>query len=789
VDYAELLLKAINEYNDDDAASKTVLRDLICVISDNEELKKNPLIRNLLYVASQKMRVFGYNIQNRLKEDPDLGASTLSVICNESIKQNYRSHVWSNNILDKTQKEIIDFFQSLSVKRMLVSAPTSYGKTFIMREILYMNRDRYNNILLVFPTVALLRENAENMEMLNIEKQLGYSVIKSIDNEIGDKNIFVFTPERAMQLLANHPSLKLDFFFYDEMYKIDEDLCCDETDEKDDEESNNKKRSMYTTGSNFFDEARAKTFRICLYLISKQIPEYYLAGPNLSEKCFGEGMKEYIRSNKIQVKTIAFEPTMRIRVDAYASKITEHVDGLPIAPVQEVSARGKVSERICEVVDYITMHKYGPTLLYCTTPAKANEYAATLSKSEHGKQIEDDDYRVFLDHVKKTYDVNGSVYQWSFWNVIKKGFAMHHGKLPKYIQKEVLDLFNRGIFDLLFCTSTIVEGVNTDAKNMIILNHTKGRTALTAFDLKNIIGRAGRYYHNFIGRYFLFDKALVRIADIDNLRLNFVTYDIKDLDAVDLDNAEMSDLSQNNQQAKRYRTETQKNYNLPDDVFIKNRLVKKEYQENLLNHLLDHEYDFSSFLQYLGYHNILDQFTKFAALNTVLKIFNASGLLDEVTVKLYSAISISYANEGFRGILKYQIDEAEKGNIKYDAAYSKAFKNQKDIIEHKIPKMLALFESIFTYAAELKRISLNNFSLSKVIRFYETGVRSYFGEQLVEFGFPIDAIRRIEDKYPQLLALGRAEVKEYVINRKQNIDSLLDEYEKKLLNRALKSFN
>jgi hypothetical protein len=224
-------------------------------------------------------------------------------------------------------------------------------------------------------------------------------------------------------------------------------------------------------------------------------------------------------------------------------------------------------------------------------------------------------------------------------------------------------------------------------------------------------------------------------------------------------------------------------------VFIKNRLVKKEYQENLLNHLLDHEYDFSSFLQYLGYHNILDQFTKFAALNTVLKIFNASGLLDEVTVKLYSAISISYANEGFRGILKYQIDEAEKGNIKYDAAYSKAFKNQKDIIEHKIPKMLALFESIFTYAAELKRISLNNFSLSKVIRFYETGVRSYFGEQLVEFGFPIDAIRRIEDKYPQLLALGRAEVKEYVINRKQNIDSLLDEYEKKLLNRALKSFN
>ena len=166
MNYAELLLKAINEYNEDDLKSKTTLRDLICLISDNEELRNNHIIKNLLYIASQKMRVFGYNIQNGFNEDPDKSASTLTILQNESIKQNYRSQVWSNNILDKTQKDIIDYFQSLSIKRMLVSAPTSYGKTFIMREILYLNREKYNNILLVFPTVALLHENAENMERL-----------------------------------------------------------------------------------------------------------------------------------------------------------------------------------------------------------------------------------------------------------------------------------------------------------------------------------------------------------------------------------------------------------------------------------------------------------------------------------------------------------------------------------------------------------------------------------------------------------------------------------------------
>jgi len=86
-----------------------------------------------------------------------------------------------------------------------------------------------------------------------------YNVIKSIDREIDcqDRNIFVLTPERAMQLLAQYPNIEIDFFFYDEMYKIDEDYCNDETDD------NDEKKNSYAERT-FLDEARAKTFRICL---------------------------------------------------------------------------------------------------------------------------------------------------------------------------------------------------------------------------------------------------------------------------------------------------------------------------------------------------------------------------------------------------------------------------------------------------------------------------------------------------------------------------------------------
>ena len=64
MDYVNLLLDAINRYDENDVESTNKLRDIVCIVSDNEGLKTDPLIRELLYTASQKMRVFGYNVQN-----------------------------------------------------------------------------------------------------------------------------------------------------------------------------------------------------------------------------------------------------------------------------------------------------------------------------------------------------------------------------------------------------------------------------------------------------------------------------------------------------------------------------------------------------------------------------------------------------------------------------------------------------------------------------------------------------------------------------------------------------
>ena len=789
LDYVNLLLDAINKYNEDDVDSKNRLRDLVCIISENDSVKSDPLIKELLYTASHKMRIFGYNVQNGFYKQENINEkhiSELQALYNQSIVNMYRSKVRNNNILDKSQKSIIDFYQSLDIKRMLISAPTSYGKTFIMREILYLNQEKYKNILLVFPTVALLRENALNMEELNQDKKMGYNVIKSIDREIDcqDRNIFVLTPERAMQLLAQYPNIEIDFFFYDEMYKIDEDYCNDETDD------NDEKKNSYAERT-FLDEARAKTFRICLYLLSKRVKDYYLAGPNLKREKFGKGMQRYIAENNIQVKEIEFEPTKRIMIKAYNKVIDEDYTNLPyIEKPGIVKIQSKVNDRICDVVNYIEQKGYGATILYCTTPAKANEYATKLAENHQGNVVKNERFSEFIEHLKRNYNIDGSINEWSFVNVLEMGFGMHHGKMPKYIQKEILDLFNEGIFNLLFCTSTIVEGVNTNAKNMVVLNHSKGTKELTVFDFKNIIGRAGRYYHNFVGRYFLVDKELEKFEHTEDLTLNFVTYDDQELDPVDIDNSEYMDLSDINKNLKHKREEQFKEYLLTNDIYEKNRLIKREYQEILLRFLLNNNILYNKFYRYLSYPDILMQFTTYHAMNTVLDIFEKSGLLDATIVRRYKAVSNTYCNEGFHGLLRYEIDNARGDKVKHkriDKAYMDAFKTQKDIIEHKIPKILALFETIFSYASLLRRKTLDNFSLSKVSRFYETGVKSYIGEQLIEFGFPVDAIKRIEDNNLRLLSMDASASQKYILEHLEDIKQLLDSYERGLLDKALKS--
>lgn len=58
--------------------------------------------------------------------------------------------------------------------------------------------------------------------------------------------------------------------------------------------------------------------------------------------------------------------------------------------------------------------------------------------------------------------------------------------------------------NLFFCTTTLIEGVNTTTKNIIIYDPHKGSKHITNFDYRNIKGRSGRAKVHYVGNTFVF---------------------------------------------------------------------------------------------------------------------------------------------------------------------------------------------------------------------------------------------------------------------------------------------
>ena len=72
--------------------------------------------------------------------------------------------------------------------------------------------------------------------------------------------------------------------------------------------------------------------------------------------------------------------------------------------------------------------------------------------------------------------------------------------MPSSIRAEIERLANIGKLRFVFCTSTLLQGVNLPAKNIIISRPNKGKNQpMNRADFLNLIGRAGRLLYEFQG--------------------------------------------------------------------------------------------------------------------------------------------------------------------------------------------------------------------------------------------------------------------------------------------------
>jgi len=489
---------------------------------------QDKMIQQLLHDCIIKSRIFLYD--NLLQKINPTYTPTISA--QDNLLQSLYTSSKTNTTLTKPQKEVFDSFQKN--RRLIVSAPTSFGKTRIIREIISHNT--YSKIVLIMPTVSLLAELYQDIK-LNIKN---YIISKSskIKIEANQNYILILTPERMSAFLEENKDFKIDFFVMDEIYKIDYKLLDD----------------------------RYRVFSDILYRLAKTSADFYLIGPYISDfslkfrEKFGAAIKKY---------DIEIVQKDHYQLDSIKNKGAHNIED---GTVKIIGDKFKNLLRIVsqETIDgKFLIYRYQKKLVEDI----ATKFLTTWPIKPHNEEL--------VDYLSKTVSTD-----WDLISCIKRGIAFHHGAMPRHIQDLIIDEFNdssQSGINYLFCTTSLTEGINSAAKNVVIYDKKIGSgDLLKTLDRKNIEGRAGRFMQHFIGRIFhletqeeINEETIVEIEFLD--KENPSVESIIQLDEQDIPNDK-----------QRIKDEFQLKLNsldIPDSIIKENKFVSVDGQIQLIQHL------------------------------------------------------------------------------------------------------------------------------------------------------------------------------------------------------------
>jgi hypothetical protein len=505
-------------------------------------------IKFLRFLAARSGIPQYFELLNHFNPDSErcdnVDINTLSSIIYESTL-----HTTPDVILHRHQKNILNMFKCDATNRFFLSATTSFGKTFLVYEII--RKMQYNNIMLIFPSLALLSENLDKVftfkDDYSFSAENPYTVHTLSDvtyDDLGMRNIFIYTPERYLSFIETRQTdITFDFVFIDEIYKIDNDFIIDE-------ESRENERDI--------------AYRMATYYCTQNpTSDMLLAGPYI-----GMGQNSsfttFLSSNGI----------IPLGYNDYeiVSKDVEEVEHKSKFAIDEDEIRFENTTKTGKLVDIaneLVNNRNENIIIYCASPAKTEFYANELIASNKFNRHDGSGYSDFIEHLQNKIHPD-----WILIKALQNGIGIHHGAVPKYIQKHIIRQFNTNQIHTLLCTTTITEGVNTSAKNIVVLHAKKGTKELKPFDAKNIKGRAGRFQHHYKGRLISLEKQFNTILEKADTLLQHKNYDaaIKK-DEIDLFMTSDNFLNDADSQTKSQVIERSSKY--PPEIFESYKMIKR----------------------------------------------------------------------------------------------------------------------------------------------------------------------------------------------------------------------
>jgi hypothetical protein len=321
----------------------------------------------------------------------------------------------------------------MSGRSVVLSAPTSFGKSLIIDALLLSGR--YRNLLVVVPTIALIDETRRRVAALGGQ----HKVITHLSQARAEQNVFVLTQERVVEQIDN---LDVDLFVIDEFYKL-------------------------SPGRG--DDGRASILNHVFYALANRGVQFYMLGPSI------HGVPRQLQE-RFEC-TFIYEPYETVVSELHAVEY----------PAED---RFRRLAELCADLD-------GPTIVYCQSPPRAAEVAKVLAASRQ----EEPSVRL-----RNAIRWIGDAFhpEWHLVQALRSRIGVHHGRVPRSIAQYVVRAFDNDDVDILICTSTLIEGVNTKARNVVIFDDRISTSKFDFFTFNNIRGRSGRMFEHFVGHVYLF---------------------------------------------------------------------------------------------------------------------------------------------------------------------------------------------------------------------------------------------------------------------------------------------
>ena len=164
---------------------------------------------------------------------------------------------------------------------------------------------------------------------------------------------------------------------------------------------------------------------------------------------------------------------------------------------------------LCTITNRLTDNQ---NIVFAPTSTAAREIAKALSHST--KQEPNFKTTDLIEYYKESVHEN-----YALCSTLESGVAYHHGKLPVHVRRTLEKAIRQKIISNVVCTTTLMQGVNLPAKNIIIRNphlyrqRRSDSTELTSYEMANLRGRAGRLLKDFVGRTIVLDEGEFQETD------------------------------------------------------------------------------------------------------------------------------------------------------------------------------------------------------------------------------------------------------------------------------------